>query len=124
MMTKKHTPGPWRIERPPHRKGLSSSLLERHPDAIHIVSSGTIWGFGVSIAALSDTEENEANATLIASAPDLLAERDALRATLETLMALAQSPAYRVRMTQMAMCGFLDDVESIISAALGAEEAA
>jgi len=58
--------------------------------------------------------------------PALTAEVERLRAALETLRALARSPAYRVRMTQMAMCGFLDDVKSIISAALdaAAEEAA
>lgn len=78
----KHTPGSWKVEMPPHSEGLSSSLLKKNPDAIHIVSHGTIWGFGVSIAALGEGEDAEANARLIAAAPEML---EALKIALDAL---------------------------------------
>lgn len=68
----KHTPGSWEVVRPPHRKGLTSALMEDNPNAILIISRSTAWPLGTSIAALSESEEGKANARLIAAAPAML----------------------------------------------------
>lgn len=83
----KHTSGPWEVIRPPYRKGLSNALLERNPDAILIVSRSTMWAFGVSIAALSESKEGEVNARLIAVAPEMLEALQASESLLKRLRA-------------------------------------
>ena len=69
-----HTPGPWRID-------------PKHDDAYHILGAGEAsWPSG-GIATLDYTGGNaEANAVLIAQAPTLLAQRDALVEALEDVL--------------------------------------
>ena len=67
----KHTPGLWEIVKPLDRKGLSSALMEKNPNAILIISRSATWPLGTSIAALSESEEGEADARLIAAAPTM-----------------------------------------------------
>ena len=69
-----HTPGPWSIQR--HDKGDSRRLLV-------VGKSGM-----VADVDWNDKDENEANARLIAAAPDLLA---ALKSMLKRAVALDQS---------------------------------
>lgn len=66
----KYTLGPWKAEKPPHN--LRSGLRDKNPDAILIISHGTVWGFGVDVAALGGGEESEANAILISLAPEMV----------------------------------------------------
>jgi hypothetical protein len=66
-MGAKHTPGPWSIDRTGERHGqrpYGISAGKRGPTPKNIVN----WG-GVAAPA---SQESEANARLIASAPDLL----------------------------------------------------
>ena len=62
----KHTPGPWMVT----RAGLTSSLLrvETDPGRPRLSSRGVV------LASISGSAEAEANACLIATAPDMLAE--------------------------------------------------
>ena len=67
-MSAEHTPGPWFIHRPHGTIYIEARLRD---------------GMLQEVAACGPTEEcgqQEANAALIASAPDLLAERDRLKA--------------------------------------------
>jgi hypothetical protein len=67
-MTQTHTPGPWHL-------GLSHgplTLTDHHRIAMHGSGSAAVYSMGCS------AEESEANARLIAAAPDMLeALRDA-----------------------------------------------
>lgn len=74
-MTNKHTPGPWIV-----RVNASGNPFVYRVDGVIIC--------GVAMVREGmDRAENEANAALIASAPDLLAERDRLKAVNAKLLA-------------------------------------
>ena len=62
-MTTKHTPGPWRVD----------GLL------IKAIDHGRWFGIAKAGGSRLTIDGNIANAALIASSPDLLAERDRLR---------------------------------------------
>lgn len=64
-----HTPGPWTDD------GISGATLIVHSQ----------WGEVARVPNNGDEMQRNANAALIASAPDLLAERDALRADVAQL---------------------------------------
>ena len=73
-MTEKHTPGPWAfVSLAPHKFGISDAALIGQKGCHSVI--GQIW--------------SEANARLIAAAPETAAERDRLKAiNLELLSAL------------------------------------
>lgn len=68
MSESKHTPGPWQVVGTPFNEGFTV-LAQPHP---------ALRGFTKCVAYVGDkaTEENEANARLIAAAPDLFRELD------------------------------------------------
>lgn len=68
-----HTPGPW-LTRPAQTKDGGATVIESAPNTANI---GFVWGI--------EDDEPKANARLIAAAPDLLAERNELRAENERL---------------------------------------
>ena len=65
-----HTPGPWFSK----REGFSTVYIEAR------IGGGMIQEIAACGPTAEGSEQQEANATLIASAPDLLAERDRLKA--------------------------------------------
>lgn len=69
----KHTPGPWTVSTAP------GTVDVRSPDGGFIAS--------VDIDKRMALAEIDANARLLAAAPDLLIERDALRAALRAVVA-------------------------------------
>jgi len=79
-MSNKHTPGPWFVERLESTEGDFSVSTNPDPAALKCYTAVTVGG-------LSDGSE-EANANLIAAAPDLLA---ALRALFDDYKRLADS---------------------------------
>jgi uncharacterized cupin superfamily protein len=85
--TAKHTPGPWTVQKHHHAAGdLWLTVLRGAWDVTHNHASRPEVIADAAYSAMSD-EENEANAHLIAAAPDLLA---ALRA-----MVLNDAHTYR-----------------------------
>lgn len=83
MKTPKHTPGPWSVEAVNSEAMHDICLGYRVPGAGHPILIASVYGDDeprrpgdISVF------EAEANARLIASAPDLLRQRDALRAAL------------------------------------------
>ena len=78
-MTTKHTPGPWRVEPRP-----MLGQIAIYSDDPHGMDPKTETNL---ICAMHNGPVNAANAALIASAPDLLAERDRLRAVNAELVA-------------------------------------
>ena len=73
MKEAKHTPGPWRVHRHPHiNNELWLSVLSGAWDITHNYASRPGVVADARYSAMSDAE-NEANARLIAAAPDLLA---------------------------------------------------
>lgn len=74
-MKAKHTPGPWRV----------------HPEDVEKVIQSS-QGVAVMSGMLRDTIEREANARLIASAPDLLAALKCCLVALETIPAELRDP--------------------------------
>jgi hypothetical protein len=76
----KHTPGPWKVA-----KAKNGRRYVYSTDNFPVIS----W------PAYRSGAEREANARLIASAPDLLAERDALLKALKEIKALAYQAAER-----------------------------
>lgn len=71
-----HTPGPWEVAHHGTMPGNTSIEVQTET--------------GLPVAVMSYCGSAEANAALIASAPDLLAERDALKAQVERLRAACQ----------------------------------
>lgn len=80
MSDAKHTPGPWLVDRDP-RIGMAwnNHIVDQHGNAVCFMahSNGR------------DTERDEANASLIAAAPDLL---EALQEVLATNRATSRLP--------------------------------
>ena len=72
-MSTSHTPGPWIV---------AGNIIWR--DAGHVAGCRQIATMN-GTELLTDQSETAANAALIASAPDLLAQRDALAAALRIL---------------------------------------
>jgi len=70
-MTTKHTPGPWTYERLyPHKKGCAIGTGNlTNPTASTLIA--TAWNTTKGLSGPQD-EETEANARLIAAAPELL----------------------------------------------------
>ena len=98
-MGAKHTPGPWSIDRTSERHGqrpYGISAGKRGPTPKKIVN----WG-GMSAPA---SQESEANARLIASAPDLLEALETLTSVLAapSLDRDAVEPAYRKAVAAIA----------------------
>jgi hypothetical protein len=100
-MTTKHTPGPWRIKSDP-----------MHFDTLTTVEGGAIGArkpFGVQmivqVGGDSDFHEAEANARLIAAAPDLL-------------KALKKARRF-VLSSDEPVCTELDDIDAAIAKATG-----
>lgn len=124
MTETKHTPGPWRVEKPSDelvafaRHALSygvitgpeaaKRVLGEKPSVIVWANSAEGSGFFTEVALVA--KNDEANARLIASAPDLLTERDRLREALEMLETAARryaegkdgSPSYVLRIAEKA----------------------
>jgi len=78
-MITNHTPGPWRVEPRP-----MLGQIAIYSDDPHGMDPKTETNL---ICAMHNGPVNAANAALIASAPDLLAERDRLRAVNAELVA-------------------------------------
>lgn len=76
--TQGHTPGPWRINRDDSEGYMH---IEHETEASGVYTVATMH----EAFAMHGATETDANAALIASAPALLAERDALRARVERL---------------------------------------
>lgn len=81
----KHTPGPWRIGAPYGR--LQTEIVNEHG----IRSIATVWtGYykdkQMPAAEILPYPEGQANAVLIAAAPEMAAERDHLREINATLL--------------------------------------
>jgi len=83
----KHTPGPWKI------RHFAGDLGKDEPQIATLPDSD---GFGRPIATVNylGADERQANAALIASAPDLLAERDRLRQVNAELVAALEDAAF------------------------------
>lgn len=89
MSNSKHTPGPWRIAHPKltGRRQEGDRLIVG-PDNEHVAEA-----FQYQSHTLTDSKQSDANARLIAAAPDLLAalkwiERDCVNDTPEMWMAV------------------------------------
>ena len=74
----KWTPGPWRVDREPMdsivTSGFKTALKASGIPAVIVESFGTAFALGVDVSAVpayASAETAEANANLIASAPDL-----------------------------------------------------
>lgn len=81
--TATHTPGPWTVERVPiQSRGGSNTAWKIGPFAACIYDDWRPREAGISEA------ENEANARLIARAPELLEENERLRKRLEEAEAI------------------------------------
>jgi len=79
MSEAKHTPGPWGIEQTPEHNWIGP--MRRNGEKVdQIVCHTERKGLKDSIVA-----RNDANAALIASAPDLLKENDQLKARLDAI---------------------------------------
>ena len=68
----KHTPGPWRLEWWEY-KGRREPVLTVRTDADAVAQVMGLWRDGAD-----DSDERQANARLIAAAPDLLAALESL----------------------------------------------
>ena len=77
---KGHTPGPWRVE---PRQAHGTRVTAIAP----VAWCGTNMSVGANGCQSISEKQAYANARLIAAAPDLLAERDALRARVAELEA-------------------------------------
>ena len=76
-VTREHTPGPWKIKR-------SGSIFGPDEDLV------ATTGYRVSVGS----NEDDANAALIAQAPALLAQRDALLAACDGLLDAVRDCGY------------------------------
>lgn len=79
MMESKHTPGPWFVPEGPYISGLSVEV-QGNDAAVLCPGSGGARSYTNTICDVtwSGTDEWEANARLIAAAPDLLDALDAM----------------------------------------------
>lgn len=86
--TSKHTPGPWSVDDDP-RHGLNTLILDRRNDIVASTADSCMTDSDLAIAG----SECEANARLIAAAPDLLAACEAMLPHLEAMIERA-NPAH------------------------------
>jgi len=75
-----HTPGPWKVDSRRTTEGRFIITAGSYGEQTVAQTEGTLW---VSDDFLTKTK---ANASLIASAPDLLAERDDLKSALTAIL--------------------------------------
>lgn len=113
-METKHTPGPWQV----NKKVKTTVETCADGQGINIIADCS------DIDGLRTRTESEANAAMIAQAPDLLAELDRLRqvnaemvAALEDCITDAGSPCYRSG-TQVAFDRRLGYINNTVRAAL------
>lgn len=85
MTHAQHTPGPWHVG-PANIATIDGFKIHRFPVSGNGQAIAAVWNGSVGKEALSFSD-GEANAALIARAPDLLAENQRLRAALERLLA-------------------------------------
>lgn len=88
-MTTQHTPGPWRVAEEPS-KDRNSSRTRVYVVRAEQTPFGTRPAVATVGTSLHDYETEEANARLIAAAPDLLAALRALTATARTFRNVPQ----------------------------------
>ncbi|WP_341959241.1 hypothetical protein [Pseudomonas sp. RC10] len=101
----KHTPGPWSISEPFRESiGLSVYINAQNHDELAAV----VWRMGWDFAVGKPTQVCEANAHLIAAAPELLE-------SLSNLVGLAELGAARLDKYKAA----LDDAKAVIAKARG-----
>lgn len=81
-MKAKHTPGPWRVHTP---TATERRLLVLHPDGERVIARCS-EGYNSPISGPIPKEEREANARLIAAAPDLLSALEHALAALDDAM--------------------------------------
>jgi len=89
----KHTPGPWRIEKPTEFGQLNNQMIAFSGDNWEQFGAIFNGDFGSTESARQKyKEEAEANAELIARAPELLEENESLKAINKQLLeALGES---------------------------------
>ena len=111
-MNTKHTPGPWRLEKHPEWSQYYGNIVGSYG-----IGAGNIENIRtISVQLKHGTdEETEANARLIAAAPDLLA---ALQAAQELLEHIEEHGADQMRETMFAA-----ETEAEIQAAIAAATA-
>ncbi len=85
-MNTKHTPGPWQA-----LNGGPYVTTRVDPEGEYVIAITSNTHSNVQFAAKVASLEDKANATLIARAPDLLAEVTALRATLNDAVELCET---------------------------------
>lgn len=78
-----HTPGPWKIEKHETDQVDRDWTIEHH--------EANNWG-NIVVCAMRDCRDMEANASLIAAAPRLLAENNELRAWAKLVLSWTQHP--------------------------------
>ena len=88
MSKAKHTPGPWGTYPSPYPKGVAGAQVSVMPPEFDPTSPKSEWPYSVAMVSLSSPNA-EANARLIAAAPDLL---DACRIAQKCLIDLAPYP--------------------------------
>lgn len=82
---KGHTPGPWTFPEAHDKRHSRIVIMAEAARPAHPIIADSVFRHGHV-----DYETAKANARLIAAAPTLLAERDALRAMLRKALALAK----------------------------------
>ena len=113
----KYTKGPWRIASPKKLFDVNSQhdRLIYAEGGRHVAEVFQFQGYEHNLSR----EEVEANALIIAAAPDLVA-------ALEKINRIAKDPNVRTKQTMLQMCGFLDEVilsiiEPVLTQAEGKE---
>jgi hypothetical protein len=84
--TAQHTAGPWEVL----DKGPTQLLTIHHYD-VDADSDGRPRDYGEDICEIADNQHQDANAALIAAAPDTASERDRLKAEVADLVAALRS---------------------------------
>ena len=85
MSESKHTPRPWRVVRHGYPAGTYRLDVRPHDGNINIARCCIAMGAAANEVCSLPTAESQANAVLIARAPDLLRERDELREALRAV---------------------------------------
>lgn len=83
-----HTPGPWKVQEPVRGSVDIAIMPARGP---RLIAIATIW---------AESTHAQANAALIASAPDLLKQRDNLAKALERLIICSDPATNQVGLKQ------------------------
>ena len=101
MSGDQHTPGPWKVYRSPDGSAIIGIGVNRPGDPDHGAGITDprfgLWGSGA---------EREANARLIAAAPDTAAERDRLKAVNADLLSALK--LFRTKVYNAALCSGMD----------------